>query len=64
MSEMEEFALRLKKWGAEGCFPELSAYADALATQVEAFDIDRLPKTLQGFPAVCRSAEQRQNHTP
>jgi hypothetical protein len=55
MGEIEEFARRLDAWAAEGRFPALTDYAAALLSDVEAFDVDRLPKTLQEFPSVCAS---------
>jgi len=61
ISEIEEFALRLKTWAGEGSFRELQTYAATLAAQVDAFDVDRLPKTLQEFPSVCRSTEPSQH---
>jgi CheY-like chemotaxis protein len=56
MGEIEEFALRLKAWAEEGEFPELQAHATVLLQEVEMFDVDALPKTLQKFPSVCDSA--------
>jgi signal transduction histidine kinase/DNA-binding response OmpR family regulator len=55
MGEIEEFARRLKAYAAEGQFTSLQAYAAALLQEVEAFDVDQLPKTLQGFPALCQA---------
>jgi hypothetical protein len=54
ISEIEEFALRLKGYADEGSFAPLQAYAATLIEQAEAFDVDRLPKTLQEFPTVLR----------
>ena len=55
MGEIEEFARRLQTWATEGHFAQLSAYAETLLQDVDAFDVDRLPKTLQAFPEVCES---------
>jgi len=55
MGEIEEFARRLKAYATEGQFTSLQAYATALLQEVEAFDVDQLPKTLQGFPALCQA---------
>jgi hypothetical protein len=55
MDEIEQFARRLKDWGDTGQWPGLRAYAESLDQQVQEFDLDRLPKTLQNFPAVIDS---------
>jgi PAS domain S-box-containing protein len=57
MAEIEEFARRLRTWADQGQFRELQAYAVELTRQVEAFDVDRLPDTLQRFQSVCESIE-------
>jgi PAS domain S-box-containing protein len=62
IGEIEEFALRLKGYADEGSFPELQAYAAALSQQVEAFDVDRLAKTLPDFPSVCQATDRWQDH--
>jgi response regulator RpfG family c-di-GMP phosphodiesterase len=62
MGEIEEFARRLSAWADEGHFPGLQAYATALLQEVEMFDVDALPKTLQQFPAVCESLRKDVNH--
>jgi CheY-like chemotaxis protein len=58
MGEIEEFALRLKNWADAGGFGSLRDYAVAMLQQVEAFDVDRLPATLQRFPEVCATAAE------
>jgi CheY-like chemotaxis protein len=55
MDEIEQFAGRLKGWAEEGQWSSLRAYAESLDRQVQEFDLDRLPKTLQDFPAVIAS---------
>jgi len=60
MGEIEEFARRLSAWADAGHFPRLGAHAAALLREVEMFDVDALPKTLQEFPAVCESARNAQ----
>jgi CheY-like chemotaxis protein len=55
MDEIEQFAARLRAWAAEGEWPALRAYAERLDQQVQEFDLDRLPKTLQDFPPLIRS---------
>ena len=54
MAKIEEFAGRLKTWADQGDWPSLRAYATSLEEQVQEFDVDRLPKTLQEFPNVRR----------
>lgn len=55
MDEIEQFAGRLKGWAKEAQWSTLRAYAERLDQQVQEFDLDRLPKTLQDFPSVIRS---------
>jgi CheY-like chemotaxis protein/two-component sensor histidine kinase len=62
IGEIEEFALRLKGYADDGSFPELQAYAAALSRQAEAFDVDRLAKTLPDFPSVCQATNRWQDH--
>ena len=52
MDEIEQFARRLKDWAEAGQWSDLRAYAESLDQQVQEFDLDRLPKTLQNFPAL------------
>jgi signal transduction histidine kinase/DNA-binding NarL/FixJ family response regulator len=52
MAKIEEFALRLKGWADEGDWSALRGYAASLEQQVQEFDVDRLPKTLQEFPHI------------
>jgi len=53
MGEIEEFAQRLHGWAEEGQWPALRAYAATLEKQARAFDLVRLPKSLQEFPEIC-----------
>jgi len=55
MAEIEDFARRLLAWSEEGRFAELQTYAAELMRELEAFDVDRLPESLQRFPALCES---------
>ncbi|MBI3414119.1 MAG: response regulator [Verrucomicrobia bacterium] len=55
MDEIEQFARRLKDWADAGEWSALRAYAATLDQQVQEFDLDRLPKTLQSFPAIISS---------
>jgi CheY-like chemotaxis protein len=54
MAKIEEFALRLKSWAEAGEWPALQAYASALEQQVQEFDVDKVPKTLQDFAEIRR----------
>jgi CheY-like chemotaxis protein len=58
MAEIEAFGSRLREWAAAGHFAALGAYAVTVLGQVEAFDVDRLPATLQNFPAVCQTTAE------
>ena len=55
MDQVEQFASRLKAVAAEGHWPTLGAYADSLDQQVQEFDVDRLPQTLNRFPTILKS---------
>ncbi|MSU64110.1 MAG: response regulator, partial [Pedosphaera sp.] len=58
MDEIEQFARRLKEWAEAGEWPALGAHAESLDQQVQEFDLDRLPKTLQSFPALLNSLQE------
>jgi len=55
MDEIEQFARRLKDWADSGQWSALRAYAENLDQQVQEFDLDLLPGTLQSFPAIIGS---------
>jgi hypothetical protein len=55
MDEIEQFAGRLKGWADEAQWSTLRAYAERLDQQVQEFDLDHLPKTLQSFPEIISS---------
>ena len=55
MDEIEQFARRLKDWADSGQWSALRAYAENLDRQVQEFDLDLLPGTLQSFPAIVSS---------
>jgi CheY-like chemotaxis protein len=55
MDEIEQFARRLKSWAEAAQWPTLRTYAENLDQQVQEFDLDRLPGTLEQFPEVVRS---------
>jgi CheY-like chemotaxis protein len=57
MDKVEQFAVRLKTLAEEGHWPSLRAYAESLDQQVQEFDLDRLPNTLQNFPAIISSLQ-------
>lgn len=54
MGEIEAFAARLHEVAERGGWERLRAYARRIAQQAAEFDLDRLPQTLQEFPAVCQ----------
>jgi CheY-like chemotaxis protein len=49
MDEVEQFARRLSEVAAQGEWSALRAYAENLNTQVQEFDVARLPRTLEEF---------------
>ena len=55
MGEIEAFAVRLSQLAERGGWKELGAYARRIAQQAAEFDLDRLPQTLQEFPALCQA---------
>jgi CheY-like chemotaxis protein len=55
MGEIEQFARRLKEMAEAAQWSSLSVYAASLEQQVQEFDLTRLPKTLQTFPAILNS---------
>ena len=54
MGEISKFAVRLRSWADQGEWPGLKTYAESLDQQVQEFDLDRLPQTLQRFPEICQ----------
>jgi len=52
MGEIEAFATRVKSLADEGQWQDLGRFARALEKQVQEFDLDRLPQTLQQFPEI------------
>jgi signal transduction histidine kinase/ligand-binding sensor domain-containing protein/CheY-like chemotaxis protein len=55
MDEIEQFAARLKRVASEGQWSALRQYAERLDQQVQEFDLDRLPRTLEEFPNIVGS---------
>jgi CheY-like chemotaxis protein len=55
MGEIGQFAGRLRGWADQGEWPALRSYASSLERQVQEFDLDHLPKSLQEFPAILDS---------
>jgi PAS domain S-box-containing protein len=55
MDQVEQFASRLKALAAEGHWSSLGAYAESLDRQVQDFDVDQLPQTLNRFPTILGS---------
>jgi hypothetical protein len=54
MGEIEGFATRLYELAERGGWADLRAYARQIAQEAAEFDLDRLPQTLQEFPALCQ----------
>ncbi|MBN8497005.1 hypothetical protein, partial [Accumulibacter sp.] len=52
ITPVEEFARRLQSWGREFAAESLRRYGESLFEQASQFDLDRLPRTLEAFPAV------------
>ena len=58
MGEVRKFALELVELGSTHACPEVSDYGNALARQVEQFDMVRVPKTLDAFEALLERLTQ------
>jgi signal transduction histidine kinase/DNA-binding response OmpR family regulator len=61
MPKVEEFARRLKDWAQQGEWVPLKDYAETLERQAQEFDLDKLPKTFQKFPEICRALDNAEN---
>ncbi len=57
MGEIEDFARRLLRVAEEGEWRVLREYAKTLNRQVEEFDLDNLPKTLENYSTAINSLE-------
>jgi len=55
MRDLRTFSQILLQWGEEHHCQPLRDYATSLSLQIDNFDWDNLPKTLQAFPEVVRS---------
>jgi signal transduction histidine kinase/DNA-binding response OmpR family regulator len=55
MDKLEQFAARLKTCAEEGEWVSLRVYAERLDRQIQEFDLDQLPGTLNEFPEIVRS---------
>jgi signal transduction histidine kinase/CheY-like chemotaxis protein/ligand-binding sensor domain-containing protein len=58
IGQVEQFAGRLGEWAQKGEWPMLKDYAAALEQQAQAFDLDKLPRTLEQYPEVLQSLEK------
>lgn len=56
---VEDFAARLQEWGQQFQAEELRRYGEELFQQASRFDLDRLPRTLEAFPALVDSLNAR-----
>ena len=57
MRDLRQFAQQLQSWGTQYQCSPLLDYAATLLIQIDAFDWDRLPTTMEMFPEVRRSLE-------
>ncbi len=55
--DLLKFAQRLQQWGEEYCYSPLLDYSSTLIKQIEEFDLDRFPITLEAFPETIRELE-------
>ncbi|MGK7902409.1 MAG: PAS domain S-box protein [Hormoscilla sp.] len=60
MRDLRQFAQQMQSWGAQYQCGPLLDYGATLSTQIEAFDWERLPTTMEMFPEVRRSLENFQ----
>ncbi len=58
MRDIQQFVERLENWSHEHQCPLLSNYANSLKNQLEAFDWERIPQTVENFPSVLRSLQE------
>ena len=58
MRDLRAFARRLQEWGTAYQCRQLLEYASGLQAQLEAFDWERLPQTIEAFPRVRRSLSE------
>ncbi len=54
MGQLQKFAARLNQWGEEHQCAELLEYANSLTTQLETYEVDNLPQTIEAFPEIRR----------
>lgn len=57
MRDLRKFGEQLQEWGTQYQCAPLLDYAATLSTQIEAFDWEGLPSTIEKFPEVRRSVE-------
>jgi len=57
MRDLRKFAQQLQEWGSQYQCQTLLDYAATLSNQIEAFDWERLPTTMEMFPEVRQSLE-------
>jgi len=58
IGQVEQFARRLGDWAQKGEWPMLRDYAVSLEQQAQAFDLGKLPRTLEKYSEVLQSLEK------
>lgn len=58
LRDIKKFASSLQEWAEAYSYPPLEKYSQVLFEQLETFDIDKLPKTMEQFITVRRSLEE------
>lgn len=58
LRELRKFATQLKQWGSEYTYLPLTNYAIQLTEQIEQFDGENLPKTIEYFPKIRQELEK------
>jgi len=59
LKPIEDFASRLRAWGESYGAAALRRYGEELFEQAQQFDLDRLPRTLEAFPALLEKLAAR-----
>ena len=58
MTDAESFGIRIAGHAADFGWPPLADYAERLASELEAFDMENLTRTLKRFPDVLTELEE------
>lgn len=62
--DLEDFVTRLQAWGAKHQCQELLAYAETLKEQIDSFDWEKIPDTVNYFPMLRQALKTIQKLTP